>query len=51
MAKDYSQEKEVARRLYVYSNLTACFVAKRVGISERSMSKWIKEGKWKEEID
>lgn len=49
MAKDYSQEKEVARRLYVYSNLTACFVAKRVGISERSMSKWIKQGKWKEE--
>lgn len=49
MAKDYSQEKELARRLYIYSNLTASFIAKRIGVSEKSMSKWIKQGQWKVE--
>lgn len=49
MAQDYSQEKELARRLYIYTNLTASYIAKRVGISNKSMSKWIKQGCWKEE--
>lgn len=40
------QKKELAGLLYTRNNLTQKEVAARVGISEQTFSKWVRDGKW-----
>jgi len=40
------QKKELAQLLYTRNNLTQKEVAKKVGISEVTMSKWVNSGNW-----
>lgn len=42
-----TQEREYARVLYVSENLHQKEIAERVGITEKTLSKWIQEGDWK----
>lgn len=41
-------KKYIAKTLYTREQLDAKIVAQRVGISEKTMSKWVTEGKWKD---
>lgn len=41
-------KKYIAKTLYTREQLDAKIVAKRVGISEKTMSKWVSDGKWKD---
>lgn len=41
-------KKYIAKTLYTREQLDAKIVAKRVGVSEKTMSKWVQEGKWKD---
>lgn len=40
------QKKEFAKLLYVRERLTQKEVAERTGVSEPTMSKWVREGSW-----
>jgi len=40
------QKKELAQLLYTRNNLTQKEVAKKVGISENTMSRWVNDGNW-----
>lgn len=40
------QKKEWAKTLYVFERLTQKDIAKKVGVSEKSMSKWVNDEKW-----
>jgi Phage terminase small subunit. len=48
MAKDLSREskKKLAKELYLSGKHNQKDIAKMVEISERSLSKWVNEGKW-----
>ena len=41
-------EKEFAQHLFVNEKLTQKEIAERVGVVEKTISKWIKEGKWED---
>jgi uncharacterized protein YjcR len=41
-----AEKKEYAKLLYLKENMTQKEIAERVGVSERTMSKWVKEGNW-----
>lgn len=41
------QKKELAKLLFVNEHLTQKEVAIRVGVSEKSLSKWVNEGQWR----
>ena len=41
-----SQEQEFARVLFVSENLSQKEIAERVGITEKTLSKWIEAGAW-----
>jgi transposase len=40
------EEKNYAQILFVSENLTAKEIAARVGVSEKTVGKWIKDGNW-----
>ena len=42
------QKKEWARVLFLRENMAQQEIADKVGISRRSLSKWMREGKWEE---
>lgn len=42
-----AQEKEYARVLFVSENLSQKEIADRVGVTEKTLGKWIDEGEWK----
>jgi transcriptional regulator with XRE-family HTH domain len=43
-----AQEKEFARMLFVNEKLSQKEIAQRVDVSERTLSKWAKDGKWEQ---
>ena len=43
-----SQKKEYAGVLYLRENLTHQEIAEKVGVSRRTVGKWIADGKWEE---
>jgi len=47
MALTKAQAKEFAKTLYVSENLHQKVIAERVGVTEKTLSKWINEGGWK----
>jgi len=46
MALKKAQEKEYAKSLYIGGGLTQKEIAERVTVTEKTLAKWIKEGKW-----
>ena len=46
MALKKAQEKEYAKFLYIGGGLTQKEIAERVSVTEKTLAKWIKEGKW-----
>jgi uncharacterized protein YjcR len=46
MANKKEREREHAKILYLKENCTFKEVAERVGVSERTVSRWATEGKW-----
>lgn len=46
MALKKAQEKEYAKSLYIGGGLTQKEIAERVSVTEKTLAKWIKEGKW-----
>lgn len=40
------EERNYAQILYVNENLTAKEIAKRVGVTQKTMGRWLKAGKW-----
>lgn len=42
-----AQEREYARVLFVSENLSQKEIADRVGVTEKTLGKWIEEGDWK----
>lgn len=46
MALRKAQEKEYAKSLYITGGLTQKEIAERVSVTEKTLAKWIKEGKW-----
>ncbi|MBS7234063.1 DDE transposase family protein [Flavobacterium psychroterrae] len=46
MALRKAQEKEYAKSLYIGGGLTQKEIAERVSVTEKTLAKWIKEGKW-----
>ena len=48
MAITKKEERNYAQILYVNENLTAKEIAKRVGVTEKTMGRWIEDGKWKD---
>lgn len=46
MALKKAQEKEYAKALYLAGGLTQKEIAERVSVTEKTLAKWIKEGKW-----
>jgi transposase len=48
MANKKSQEKELAAQLFINTNLSQKEIAQKVGVTEKSMSAWVNEGKWEE---
>jgi transposase-like protein len=49
MAKD--KEKKLAHILYVEQGKDACEISPLIKVSEATLSKWVREGGWKEERD
>ena len=47
MAGEKAKAKEYAQVLYVKENLHQKVIADRVGVTEKTLSKWINEGNWK----
>lgn len=47
MAITKSQAKEIAKTLYVKDDLHQKVIAERVGVTEKTIGKWISEGEWK----
>lgn len=47
MALTKVQAKEFAKTLYVSENLHQKVIAERVGVTEKTLSKWINDGGWK----
>jgi len=43
-----TQEKEFARMLFVNEKLSQKEIAQRVNVSERTLGKWMKDGKWEQ---
>lgn len=41
------QKKELAKQLYLSSNLTQAVIAERVGVSKPTISTWVNDGNWK----
>lgn len=41
-----AQEKEFAKALYLAGGITQKEIAERVKVTEKTLTKWIKEGKW-----
>lgn len=49
MTKDERQRlKDYALILFLHENLTQKEIAEKVGVSEVTMSRWVKDGKWDE---
>lgn len=48
MGLSKNQEKEYAKILYVNQKLSQKEIAERCGVSEKTISKWIKDGKWED---
>ena len=46
MALRKKQEQEYAKALFIGGGLTQKEIAERVGITEKTLGKWIKDGKW-----
>ena len=46
MGLSKTQEKEYAKILYVNEKLTQKEIAERVGVSPKTLGKWIVDGKW-----
>ena len=46
MSNDLKRKKELARLIYTNNNLTQKEVAKQVGVTEKTVSKWTNDGKW-----
>lgn len=46
MAITKKEERNYAQILYVNENLTAKEIADRVGVTQKTMGRWIKDGKW-----
>lgn len=46
MAITKKEERNYAQILYVNENLTAKEIAARVGVTQKTMGRWIKDGKW-----
>ncbi|UWY28812.1 DUF1804 family protein [Flavobacterium sp. TR2] len=46
MAIKKALEKEYAKSLYLAGGLTQKEIAERVSVTEKTLAKWIKEGKW-----
>ena len=40
------QKKDWAKLLYLKENITQKEIAARVGVTEKTLSKWVNEGKW-----
>lgn len=40
------QKKDWAKLLYLKENITQKEIATRVGVTEKTLSKWVNEGKW-----
>ena len=47
MALTKSQAKEFAKTLFVKEDLNQKIIAERVGVTEKTLSKWINDGGWK----
>lgn len=47
MAITKSQAKEIAKTLFVKDDLHQKIIAERVGVTEKTLGKWINEGGWK----
>lgn len=43
------QQRELAYQLYMNSSVTFKEVAERVGVTQKTLSKWAEDGGWKEE--
>lgn len=46
MAITKKEEQNYAQILYVSENLTAKEIASRVGVTQKTMGRWIKDGNW-----
>lgn len=46
MALKKAQEKEYAKALYLAGGLTQKEIAERAGVTEKTLTRWIREGKW-----
>ena len=46
MANDLNRKKELAELIYTRGDLTQKELAARVGVTEKTMSKWVNDGKW-----
>lgn len=42
-----TQEKEYAKVLFVQESLTAKEIAERIGVTEKTLAKWVEDGEWK----
>lgn len=47
MALSKAQAKEFAKTLYIAENLHQKIIADRVGVTEKTLSRWINDGGWK----
>lgn len=47
MALSKAQAKEFAKTLYISENLHQKIIAERVGVTEKTLSRWINDGGWK----
>jgi len=48
MANKKDKEKEYAKLLFVKENLTQKEVAERCGVTEKTMSRWVRDEKWED---
>jgi DNA-binding XRE family transcriptional regulator len=46
MALRKAQEKEFAKSLYIGGGITQKEIAERISVTEKTLTKWIKDGKW-----
>lgn len=46
MALRKAQEKEFAKALYIGGGITQKEIAERISVTEKTLTKWIKDGKW-----